>query len=190
MNVYNMRIGDFGLSDLVNAAYARANHPLVMVEIGSYAGQSMEIFAKTQKFSKILCVDPWQKNYDSTDPASSTDMDVVEQIFDSKALAASSFAQIIKHKGTIDTFVTSNEFAKLDHIDLVYIDANHQYEFVKHDIWTSLTILKPLIAISGHDYSLSSWLGVSKAVHEVVGVPDMTFSDTSWIKFLHNDLNN
>ena len=32
---------------------------LTLVEIGSYMGESMEIFAQSGKFSKIICIDPW-----------------------------------------------------------------------------------------------------------------------------------
>ena len=35
---------------------------LTLVEIGSYAGESAEIFAQSGKFSTIVCIDPWQSD--------------------------------------------------------------------------------------------------------------------------------
>ena len=32
---------------------------LILVEIGSYMGESAVLFARSGKFSKIICVDPW-----------------------------------------------------------------------------------------------------------------------------------
>ena len=44
----------------------------VMVEVGSYMGESSSIFANHVK--SLTCVDPWLEGYDDADAASSTDM--------------------------------------------------------------------------------------------------------------------
>lgn len=49
-------------------------------------------------------------------------------------------------------------------IDIVYIDANHDYEEVKKDIEAWLPKIKKGGIISGHDYG--GWPGVTRAVNE------------------------
>ena len=43
---------------------------IVMIEVGSYAGESADIFASTGKLKTLYCIDPWQKGYDDGDIAS------------------------------------------------------------------------------------------------------------------------
>jgi hypothetical protein len=45
--------------------------------------------------------------------------------------------------------------------------------------------IRPKLAISGHDYAsdFSHVQGVKQAVNDFFGKPDMTFCDSSWIKF-------
>jgi len=68
----------------------------------------------------------------------------------------------------------------LPELDFVYIDANHNYEFVINDIRLALTKIKKGGIISGHDYHTDT-LGVIKAVDEVFGKPDIIFNDSSWL---------
>lgn len=161
-----------GLLDLIS----HLANDCTMAEIGSYRGESTELFLKSGKVSQIFCIDPWKPFYDSNDAASYTDMQQVENDFDSRFR---NNPHVIKVKGTID------DFAAMPHInlDFVYIDACHTYEATKHDIRISLTTLKPAFAIGGHDYTTAGG-GVKQAVDEIFGVPDLIFDDTSWIKFL------
>jgi len=97
------------------------------------------------------------------------------------------YKNVIKFKGNIDTFINSYIFElNKCNIDVVYIDGLHLYDSCKNDIIKTLTILKPNIAICGHDYTddSSHLKGVKKAVDEIIGKPDKIFCDTSWIKFL------
>jgi predicted O-methyltransferase YrrM len=48
-------------------------------------------------------------------------------------------------------------------IDFVFIDAAHEYEFVKEDIAAWYPKVKPGGLFAGHDYN---WTGVHKAVSE------------------------
>lgn len=173
------------LNNLVDFVYqnAKSEKQLTMVEIGSYQGQSMEIFAKTGKLRTIICVDSWQPGYDSNDIASSSDMNAVECEFDRRLQQFDgSDVTILKHKGTIDTFINSDEFKKIyGNIDFVYIDACHTYDAVKHDIEMCQIHLKPAIAICGHDY-VPGWSNVMKAVDAKLGRPDRTFPDGSYAK--------
>jgi hypothetical protein len=68
-------------------------------------------------------------------------------------------------------------------IDIVYIDANHDYEEVKKDIQAWLPKVKSGGIISGHDYG--GWHGVTKAVDEMfpTGVVSSSVGAT-WYKEL------
>ena len=175
------------LKTLVDFVYqnAKGKNRLTMVEIGSYQGQSMEIFAKTGKIQTIVCVDPWQPGYDSNDIASSSDMNAVESEFDRRRQQFDgSQTVVLKHKGTLDTFINSDEFKRVaGSIDFVYIDACHTYDAVKHDIETCQIHLKPAIAICGHDYTNLN-CDVNKAVDFMLGKPDRTFPDGSYAKLI------
>ena len=180
-----MRPDDISRSGLAELISELNHNNIVMVEIGSYRGESAEIFLETNKVAKIYCVDPWKMFYDPDDGASFTDMAIVEADFDRRQEADS---RIVKVKGTIDVFV-DNFINKVDQpcaIDMVYIDGLHTYEGVKHDIEMTVKYIRPRIAIAGHDYSDSknggTWPGVVRAIHETIGIPDKTFPDGSWLK--------
>lgn len=143
-----------------------------MIEIGSYQGESMEMFVSSGSVDTIVCIDPWKNGYDSNDIASSSDMVEVESMFDKRADNARKTTNVIKHKGTIDTFLQSEEFKQIEgKVDLVYIDGCHTYESCKHDIEMCINAIKPTIAYSGHDF-VDCWCGVKKAVNELLGEPD------------------
>lgn len=64
-----------------------------------------------------------------------------------------------------------------DSLDVVYLDAEHDYESVKADIEAWLP--KADRFICGHDYT-PAWPGVMQAVDEVFGSVE-TFADGSWL---------
>ena len=69
------------------------------------------------------------------------------------------------------------------YFDFIYIDGNHTYESVKQDIKLYLPKCKTIIG--GHDYRTTGWeIEVVKAIHEQLSTPDLTFIDSSWIKYL------
>ena len=143
-----------------------------MLEVGSYAGESAEIFAESWKFAEIVCIDPWQGGYDERDEASQSNMAAAEAAFDR---VMNRYWAIRKFKGTLAEFAAKHPFV---HPDLVYIDACHTYEGCKGDIQKALE-LEPKI-IAGHDYAV--WCGgVMRAVDEVLGTPHRRFQDSSWL---------
>lgn len=62
--------------------------------------------------------------------------------------------------------------------DMVFIDADHEYEGVKRDIEAWKPYVKKLIC--GHDYDFE---GVRKAVLETLGTPDDVI-DSIWLKWI------
>lgn len=146
----------------------------IMVEIGSYTGESAEAFAKSNKFKEIYCVDPWVDDYDlSVQLCYICDFDCVEEAFDNRTIP---YKCINKRKGFSNEVV--KEFPDL-FFDLVYIDGNHAYDFVVEDITLWLSKLKKGGYMSGHDYGIRD--GVYPGVNHMFGKPDIVFPDSTWV---------
>jgi hypothetical protein len=167
-----------GLRELAEDIKSQLGDKITLVEIGSYMGESAEIFAQVLPNSQIICIDPFLSGYDEKDSASYSDYLEVEQQFD---LRTANYSNIVKKKGFSTDFKIK--------CDAIYIDGRHSYEGVKEDILHWKPFVKSII--SGHDYYLEDSQtyiahphiqGVIKAVHEVLGKPDKTYADNSWIK--------
>lgn len=70
-----------------------------------------------------------------------------------------------------------NEF-----FSMVFIDANHKFDFVKNDIifWTKK--LKKYSILAGHDYD-DFWIGVRDAVNQIVKKENITVVGRIWYTF-------
>jgi hypothetical protein len=66
-----------------------------------------------------------------------------------------------------------------NYFDLIYIDANHSYSFVKQDIELWLPKIKKGGILSGHDYDSD---GVSQAVNELLDKNKLTITPTKGIQ--------
>lgn len=167
-----------GLRSLAEDIKSQLGDNITLVEIGSYMGESAEIFAQVMPNAKIICIDPFEGKFDDLDPCSHDDYSEVEQQFD---LRTSAYPNIRKMKGYSTDFQIN--------CDAIYIDGRHSYEGVKEDILHWKPFVKSII--SGHDYYLEDTQlyknsphvqGVIKAVREVLGEADSTYSDFSWLK--------
>lgn len=162
-----------GLRDLISWL----EHGTVMVEIGSFAGESAEEFLRHAKISHLHAIDPWQGGYDANDPASGlTGQPAIEAEFDErmKAFPGRSTKYRMGSAEAVRLFRDRS-------LDFVYIDALHTYEGVKSDIALWHSKIREGGFIGGHDYD-SSFPGVIRAVDEAFGSPDQGFSEHSWIK--------
>lgn len=158
-----------GLLDLCSRLPEEAQ----VVEIGSYAGESAEVFISSLKIRKLYCIDPWEGGYDLKDKASSSDMGQAEKYFD--IIAEKYFRQILKLKLSSSQAVNffSNEM-----LDMVYLDGNHSFEAVYNDIGIWLPKVKTNGILAGHDVK---WRGVKKALVRRNLVIEEVFVDSSWI---------
>ena len=126
----------------------------LMVEIGSLAGISTEIFSKY--FKNVTSIDPYIPDYDKDDINSSS-----RRLKEAQRL----FKERFKNNSNVSQLKITSKQAALEHsdeslIDLVYIDACHTYKSVKQDI---LLWKDKCRYIGGHDWD---WEGVRKAVTE------------------------
>lgn len=158
-----------GLRDLVAAT--GLDH-VTMVEVGSYAGESADVFASMPQVDRVVCVDPWRGGFNPGAASSRSDFAAVEAAFDE--VARRHGGKIAKFKGTFKEYAATNPLKP----DLVYIDGDHAYESVKADILTARSLGSPYVC--GHDYDTSSRFGVKRAVDELLGGPDRTYQDSSW----------
>ena len=140
------------------------NKKISGAEIGVFYGVNSLWFLKMLNIKKLYLIDPYGK---------------YEDLYDGKSLIATWNFQEIKDKAfrllkrfydKIDVkwiYETSDEaFLKnyvSDDLDFVYIDGNHQYEFVKRDIKNYWQKLKKGGVLIGHDFTFYS---VAKAVIE------------------------
>jgi len=167
-----------GLLDLIDEIKASANiNEMTMVEIGSYQGESTEMFAAAG-FAKVIAVDPW------VDEGETTTYGVpyanVEYAFDNRV---ANYTQIEKIKMfSIDAAMDFDAQS----IDFVYIDGLHTYEAVKEDIETWLPKIKPGGFIGGHDAAGRWGKRIRPAVEEKFGKNWKLFQDTSWLHKLNS----
>jgi predicted O-methyltransferase YrrM len=162
-----------GLVELISWCKENSLIPLEnLVELGSYVGDSTEIFAT--HFKEVFAIDPWENGYDDTDASSyKYPMSMIEKQFDEMSKNYNNITKIKSYSlSEVDIFED-------EVFDMVYIDGIHQYEAVKEDIkaWYSKVQLGGVIA--GHDYQ-PSFQGCIDAVHEVLGEPEVVTKDTSW----------
>lgn len=132
-----------------------------VIEVGSFVGKSTAFFAKL--VDKVYAVDPFVM-WDEGKEENATAVQYGNDFYDK-------FLENMMNHGVLEKIVpvrtTSRKAAEEvfnTPCDLVYIDANHDYDSVKEDIqlWT------PFAAkfICGDDYD-AYWPGVMKAVDEL-----------------------
>jgi hypothetical protein len=151
------------------------NQPnLKMLEIGSHKGESAFMFASLGIFTEIHCIDP----YEGVEEANEIFNETWDNVKNEFKLNTRHFNNITLHQGFSYDLVDKFEDG---YFDFIYIDGNHKYEDVKKDIELYLPKAKQIIG--GHDYQ-KEWPGVIKAVNEVLGPPDKTYPDESWIRLI------
>ena len=172
-NFYNMRGGEQtdGLLRMINDLGDTKN--MNMIEIGSYMGDSTIMFA--QNFKNVITIDPFINNYDDNEYP--TEFAALTLVYDKFLENTSKYNNIIHIRKKSDDAI----FDINDKVDFVYIDGHHIYEQVTKDIINYKKLVKDGGIIAGHDYP---WDDVTKAVNELLGVPDNVYIDTSWIKKL------
>lgn len=173
--LYEMRNAHYaqGLLHLIDAIDSlRPTKEMTMIEIGSYAGESTEIFA--QHFEYVIAIDPYNEDYDPNDITCS--YAPLSEVLKSYEERMSKYDNVSLLQATSDDAV---KFVTLK-ADFVYIDGLHTYDQVKKDIENYLPLINKNGFIGGHDYH-PVYQGVMDAIVETIGYPHKTFQDTSWL---------
>lgn len=142
----------------------------VVVELGSWQGKSSVVLAGGlvgKQGAKLYCIDPfgcdenteYQRKY--YEPLLSRESRTVEQIFASNVKKSGVSHIAVAMKGY------SFEFADswLTPIDLLFVDANHEYEAVARDFQMWIPHVKPGGIVAFHDAN-GVWPGPTRVVDE------------------------
>jgi len=176
-NIINMRADNYltGFQDFIKHLKDTQNlSDFVIVEIGSYVGQSTTMFADEAKL--VISVDPYMNDYDDKDDACHA-ADLPTTVYEKFLENTAGYDNISHIKMTSDDAIAVLNNLK---VDLVYIDGVHTYDQVKKDIENYRHIVKPGGLLCGHDY-IYHFQGVVDAVDEAFGKPDLTFDDYTWV---------
>ena len=159
-----------GLVALCGTIVTEFGRPGLMVEVGSHAGESAEIFASYAEH--VVCVDTWSEEHalavDRSMPAHE-----VESSFGLRMRAAKGRITKLKMASPAAVKLFPDAF-----FDGVYIDGSHDFESVTADIRAWLP--KVRLFVAGHDW-VDGAPQVIRAVMAELGVPDWLFEDYSWM---------
>lgn len=160
---------------------------LVGAEVGVYDGWHALDMMESLHIRKLFLVDPYKaydEYYESVQNPRKSQKALNERMHVAQ--------KILKKYGARVQFIRkfSEEAAKLiadESLDFVYIDGNHQYEFVKKDIEAWYPKVKKGGIIGGDDYTLCpetemEKFGIFKAVHEFFKrfKKEVSFYNTDW----------
>jgi len=142
-------------------------------EIGIWKGNFSKKILRTVQPKKLHLIDPYlyqeAENYQrALYGGQSGSQKVLDDIYNSvreKFKGEIAAGQAVMHRKLSEE--TAQEFAD-EYFDWIYIDGDHQYEFVKKDLESFYPKVKAGGLIAGDDYDDAGWWqgGVKKAVDE------------------------
>lgn len=158
-----------GLNKMIDwIAHQHNPKAMTILEIGSWAGSSAEVFAK--RFGHVICIDPFEITKGTI--SERQNIKEAEKEFDKIVVKYNNVEKIRARAEMVINIFRDRS------IDIIYIDGEHTYEAVIRDIQMSL--LKCKYYIAGHDY-WKKFPDVIIAVNKLFGKPDKVFPDSSWI---------
>jgi len=153
------------------------------VEIGVNNGEcSAALLRGLTNLGRLTCVDPWQE-YEGDDWFSAEKRDAERSFSLFLRQVVNVYGVRVRYmKEMSETAVSKFEDESLD---FVFIDGNHQYEWVKKDIEMWVPKVKPGGLIAGHDYCQKPYgIGVHRAVNEYFGDGNFEHgADVTWWKW-------
>ena len=139
----------------------------IFVEIGVFKGKlTKAILENIESIETYYCVDPWA-HYPEWDNSlfsekwKNTNFDAVYRTFNNKIKNYSDKVNVLRMKSSKASKLIMDES-----VDMVFIDGNHSYEYVKEDIELWLWKIRKGGILSGHDYHEK--YGVKQAVDEMI----------------------
>ena len=156
-----------GLINLIEYVFDTDPNSPNWVEVGTLCGESASIMLGFSKIKKLDCIDSWTICPGYVDSATPGDFRSAKNIF---------FARLSQHINTkrcvpyhFDSISASKLYVD-NSINVVYVDADHNYDFVLSDLETWFPKVKPGGFLCGHDYHVISdaWPDVKRAVDDFV----------------------
>jgi len=146
----------------------------VCAEIGVHLGDFSERILNIVEPKKLYLIDPWKfedsevYNKSLYGRESGKNQENMDARFEK---VCNKFKNSVNNQVVVINRGYSSDILKIfddDYFDWLYIDGNHQYEFVKNDLELSISKVKKGGYIAGDDYGEGMWWkgGVKKAVDE------------------------
>ena len=146
-----------------------------MVEKGTFAGESAQIFA--QHASLVYTIDPWVEYDEATQYGyGGSELLAARRRFFTKVMANDNDNKIRPLQ------LTSEQAARLFFpcsMPLVYIDGWHKHTPQDIDLWWDK--VAPDGYISGHDYNEQRFPEIIESIRQRFGAPDAVFQDETWV---------
>lgn len=158
--------------------YEMAKKMTTICEVGSWKGRSTHALLSGCKQGTVTAVDTF-KGSAGEDWAHREAKQEGDPIFTQFIANVGKFNHLEVHRAT--SLEAASAYPDKC-FDMVFIDADHNYEAVKADIKAWLP--KARLLIAGHDY-IEEWSGVKRAIHETVGLPECG-AYSLWYKWLVN----
>jgi hypothetical protein len=127
-----------GLIEMMNYINSINPNEKIMIEIGTFLGESTAIFLAYENIKKIFCIDGY---YGGSEKIKYLCKKRLQEFIDTERCS-------LIEKNSKECF---HEFPE-NYIDLTYIDGDHRYEGVYIDIENSYKIIKPKGFVCGHDW--------------------------------------
>jgi len=135
----------------------------IIVEVGVWQGRSLQAILDLcrENNNRVFAIDNWNPPADDPDYAEARDTDIYAIFLKNlERLGHTSTVEVIRD----DSARAAGRFADRS-VDLLFLDADHNYEAVKRDIHAWLPKLKDHSCLCGHDYTFRE--GVRHAVQEI-----------------------
>tara|TARA_B100000989_G_scaffold298194_1_gene286499 strand:+ start:3562 stop:4137 length:576 start_codon:yes stop_codon:yes gene_type:complete len=143
----------------------------VCCEIGVWKGDFSELILKKNDPTKLYLIDPWKDFGDDYFDKDHNKYRQQNQDLRYDQVKERLKKNILSNQVEILKMTSKEALSKLSNIkfDFVYVDGNHQYNFVKYDIENYFKLLNKSGYLVGDDYRLDS---VQKAVHDFTQTND------------------
>jgi hypothetical protein len=143
-------------------------------EVGIFKGDFSQIILDTINPSQFYMIDPWEGNIFSGDKNGENMSSISgEEYYIRNILPKFGFlpnTKILRNYSDVIKLFPN------DHLDWIYIDAEHHYEYVREDLYNCYDKVKKGGIISGHDYNEEMFPGVVRAVTELCNDKNMSIS--------------
>ena len=154
----------FDYQDLYSQFVQQIDIGGVFVEVGSWKGKSVSYIAveiiNSGKDIKCYAVDTWNGSKEHQNDISVISNSLYELFLDNSEPVKNVVVPVRK-----SSLEAAKDFSD-GSIDVVYLDASHEYDDVKDDILAWLPKVKQGGILAGHDYT---WESVKRAVDETLG---------------------
>lgn len=150
----------------------------VIVEIGVFRGKNAAILREEFPHAHLYLIDPWASSntYLYSGTAVSKEQEVFDEAYERVKTLFAEDPNVTLIKKTAEEAAPELP----DHLDLVFIDANHDYNVVKNQILTWRKKVRPGGILSGHNYGRKRLPGVKEAVDEIFGDDFLLGQDEVW----------